>query len=126
MNPFAWFDTTVPSVGMPKNPVSHLPFPFSSWKQATAYVPDGIGSKRHIDSEPSIEHQVFWMGVLESFGNPFSEPKSKHPERPRSFRKPTRRTERTPVWTASARVYVEHITAAPKMPAKTLAECRFT
>jgi hypothetical protein len=36
MNPLAWFDTTVPSVGMPKSRVSHFPFPFSSWKQAIA------------------------------------------------------------------------------------------
>jgi len=30
MNPFAWFETTVPSAGIPKSPVSHLPFLFSS------------------------------------------------------------------------------------------------
>jgi hypothetical protein len=30
MNPFAWFETTVPSVGMPNRPVSSLPFLFSS------------------------------------------------------------------------------------------------
>jgi len=36
MNPFAGFEATVPSVGMPKRPVSSLPFLFSSWKHATA------------------------------------------------------------------------------------------
>ena len=36
MKPFAWFETTVPSFGIPKSPVSSLPFPFSSWRQATA------------------------------------------------------------------------------------------
>jgi len=30
MKPFAWFEATVPSVGIPKRPVSSLPFLFSS------------------------------------------------------------------------------------------------
>jgi hypothetical protein len=36
MVPFASFEAAVPSFGMPNSPVSSLPFPFSSWKQATA------------------------------------------------------------------------------------------
>jgi hypothetical protein len=36
MKPLAWFETTVPSFGIPKSPVSSLPFPFSSWRHATA------------------------------------------------------------------------------------------
>jgi hypothetical protein len=59
MKPFAWFDTTVPSFGIPKMPVSSLPFLFSSWKQATAYVPAAIGSKAHVAELLPIVHQRF-------------------------------------------------------------------
>jgi hypothetical protein len=30
MEPFAWFDTTVPSLRMPRKFLSSFPFPFSS------------------------------------------------------------------------------------------------
>jgi hypothetical protein len=36
MKPFALFDATVPSLGIPNMPVSSFPLPFSSWKHATA------------------------------------------------------------------------------------------
>jgi hypothetical protein len=73
MKPFAWFETTVPSVGIPKSPVSHLPFLFSSWKHATAYVPAGIGSKAHVDAAFAIEHHRLWSAAVGSVGNPLAE-----------------------------------------------------
>ena len=73
MKPLAWLETTVPSVGMPKRPVSSLPFLFSSWMHATAYVPAGMGSNAQVEAPFSIGHQRRCRASDASVGKPFAE-----------------------------------------------------